>query len=649
VRQPHSLARLLSGITALLVILLVSVFAVFANAAYQHQRAAERVLAIVTAKRDLLNAQESIRLDGGVLDTALQDHVPANLDVMRRIVVSHQRVIGAFARLRQHEANEYTSGYPDILHKSDEYVALLPILIEAAKKPMALRPSDIIVYRLHFANRLLNTMVIKSTALSREIATTDVFTNEMVKIIDTIWRTRSDAGIDRHRLMSAILGNDSFTIKDRRRFAELKGHVEAYRTIIQDEVSLPFIPDALKAAIARAEKVYFTDFWKTRRQVIQELGDGKSVQMSGQQWITVSNVGLASLMDISYVALDLAEAHAQAQLTAARSYFYFAIALMLLSSAFACLAGLAVMRRVIRPLRSITRTMRRIADGDLDTDIPYGDRRDEIGQFAATLKMFCDGAAEKILLEKALMHNQLARETAETSNRIKSEFLANMSHELRTPLNAIIGFSDLMQHKIHGPLPERYEEYVTLINESGNHLLNLVSDILDLAKIEAGKFTMDFRTVDMRETVDYCLRLTRRRADETGVQLTCIMADDPILLTADARACKQILLNLLANAVKFARGGVVDVAVSQVGDRMRIVVHDDGIGIPPDVLARLGRAFEQASNNPMLAREGTGLGLALVTAMVAQHGGTMHIESRENIGTSVTVELPLSQKDRVAA
>jgi cell cycle sensor histidine kinase DivJ len=208
-----------------------------------------------------------------------------------------------------------------------------------------------------------------------------------------------------------------------------------------------------------------------------------------------------------------------------------------------------------------------------------------------------------------------------------------------------------MQHQIHGALPGRYVEYVTLVHEAGVHLLNLVSDILDLAKIEAGKFELDPRVMDLRETVDICLRLTQRRAEEKQIALIKTLPDGPLALTADTRACKQILLNLLSNAVKFTRaGGEVEVAVQQTtGGHMRLSVRDNGIGIPANVLSRIGSAFEQASNDPMLAREGTGLGLALVRALVQHHGGRLAIESTENSGTCVTVDLPLVQPDRAAA
>jgi len=253
-------------------------------------------------------------------------------------------------------------------------------------------------------------------------------------------------------------------------------------------------------------------------------------------------------------------------------------------------------------------------------------------------------------LEKALVDSRVAQETAETSSRVKSEFLANMSHELRTPLNAVIGFSDIMQHQLKGPLSPAYREYATLINESGSHLLNLVSDILDLAKIEAGKFSIDPHEMNLVETIDLCLRLTQRRAEEGDIKLVKTVPSDRVMFIADPRACKQILLNLLSNAVKFTRrSGTVEIIATAGRESVSLKVRDTGIGIPADLLPRLGNAFEQGSNDPMLAREGTGLGLALVKALVSQHGGSVSIESRENFGTTVSIELPRAQPDSAAA
>jgi signal transduction histidine kinase len=485
--------------------------------------------------------------------------------------------------------------------------------------------------------------------LSRVISPSNPVIGELLRVNDIAWRARADAGTDRHAIMSAMLLPQAPPVPTLLRFAQMKGRIADAWAFIEDDTRLASFPKPLKDAVARANWVYFTDFWNLRRKLIQDMEHGRLPSMSGQDWVRRSSAGVNSLMAVCATALDLTHDYAARQLDEAQRNFTIAIAVMLLSIALASFASFYVLWRVIRPLREIAGAMENIAAGRLKTPIPYGGRKDEIGQFAHALTGFRDSALEKRSLEQELMKNQVAREAAEAANRVKSEFLANMSHELRTPLNAIIGFSDIMQHKLHGPLPPRYEEYVGLIHESGNHLLNLVSDILDLAKIEAGKFSMDMREVDLAETLDYCLRLTRRRAEDGGLKLEKQL-EGPLLLTADARACKQIVLNLLSNAVKFTRkGGVVEVTAAAEGDRVRIAVRDSGIGIPAHVLSRLGNAFEQANNDPMLAREGTGLGLALVKSLVAQHGGTMRIESQENIGTTVTVILPRAQAAQAAA
>jgi signal transduction histidine kinase len=278
------------------------------------------------------------------------------------------------------------------------------------------------------------------------------------------------------------------------------------------------------------------------------------------------------------------------------------------------------------------------------------ERGDEFGQFARTISLFRDATLERQRLKSELLENLAAKEAAEAKSKVKSEFLANMSHELRTPLNAIIGFSDTMRSRLFGPMHARYEEYAGLIHDSGQHLLSLITDILDLSKIEAGKFILDPRPVDLGETVATCLEMTRLRAEETGIALTAHVPDDLPMLIADPRSVKQILLNLLSNAVKFTpKGGAVSLSARAREGRLLLAVRDTGIGIPGKTLARIGLAFEQADNDPMRAREGTGLGLALVKSLVEQHGGRVQIESREGFGTTVSVELPLVCGQRIAA
>jgi signal transduction histidine kinase len=646
----HSLSRLLTVITGLLVIVLVSVFAIFARAAFDRQQDARRILAVVTVKRDMLSSQQSLRVEGGTLDLAMEESMPASKAMLDEVAALHVRTQKSFAHLEQHASNHLTTGYTEILEQYATYDRMLPAILDAAARPMDQRRERVVADRQRIVAALLRDMTHKSSSLSRSLSSADPMIYELLRINDVSWQARSDAGNDRHTLMAAILEGGMPAQQTLAEVAEMKGRVATSWAIVADDARLPEFPPALKAVVARANWLYFTEFMAHRTQVIQALSSGQPAPVSAEEWVRLSNRGVSSLMAVASTALDLTERYAAQQAIIAQRNFYIAIGLMLASLALAGFAAIYVLWRVIRPLRAITGSMRAIAGGDLKSEIPFSERKDEIGHFAIALKMFRDTSEARIRLERALVESRVAQETAETSNRVKSEFLSNMSHELRTPLNAIIGFSDIMQHQIHGPLPPGYDEYASLIHESGNLLLNLVSDILDLAKIEAGKFSLDLRDVDLEETVDYCLRLSQRRANECNITLVKTMAEGPLMFTADPRACKQILLNLVSNAVKFTRkGGTVEVTAAAIGDHVRIAVRDTGIGIPAHILTRIGGAFEQASNDPMLAREGTGLGLALVTALVAQHGGDLRIESKENVGTTVTVELPRCQAARVAA
>lgn len=244
-----------------------------------------------------------------------------------------------------------------------------------------------------------------------------------------------------------------------------------------------------------------------------------------------------------------------------------------------------------------------------------------------------------------------ARERAESASKAKSRFLANMSHELRTPLNAVIGFTDMMRQRTFGPLGnEKYEEYATLIYDSGQLLLDLISDLLDMAKIEAGKLELNIETVDFNGTIEDSARLLRDRAEESGLELCIALPREPLFVSADKRAVKQIMLNLLSNAIKFTpAGGNIDVAVTVSDSFATILVADTGIGIAAADLERLGNPFEQVNGDPMLAKSGSGLGLALVRALTEKHGGTLRIDSEEGVGTQVRVSFPIDASRRAAA
>ena len=249
---------------------------------------------------------------------------------------------------------------------------------------------------------------------------------------------------------------------------------------------------------------------------------------------------------------------------------------------------------------------------------------------------------------------QLEKFRAESANSAKSEFLANMSHELRTPLNAINGFSEIMVGEMFGPLGDRrYKEYCADILASGQHLLALINDILDMSKIEAGKMMLHLETVDVAELAEEAVRLMRNRAETAGLMVSVSASPHLPMIEADQRGLKQILLNLLSNAIKFTPPGgrvIVRAAVVEgaAGPRVRLSVTDTGIGIAADDIGRLARPFEQIETQHSKTQQGTGLGLALTKALVELHDGTLAIQSEPGLGTTVSLTLPLRAPERSA-
>ena len=231
---------------------------------------------------------------------------------------------------------------------------------------------------------------------------------------------------------------------------------------------------------------------------------------------------------------------------------------------------------------------------------------------------------------------------AEEANQAKSKFLANMSHELRTPLNAIIGFSEIMESGMFGPLgADKYREYCSDILNSGQYLLDVINDILDMAKIEAGRIRLDIEELELDPLLAEAMRVVSARAQDKQLELVAKISPQ-LGLRADRRALKQIVLNLLSNAVKFTpAGGRVTVRGRAADDCIVLAIADTGIGIAKDALARLGRPFEQAESQLTKSHQGSGLGLAISKSLVELHGGSMRIRSTLGKGTLVVVRLPM--------
>lgn len=319
-------------------------------------------------------------------------------------------------------------------------------------------------------------------------------------------------------------------------------------------------------------------------------------------------------------------------------------------------AGYAVLRTtVFRRISGMSSALRQIAAGETSVEVP-GAGGDEIGRMSDDLRTMVNYVAQVVKLREELSRKNadliVAKERAELANRAKSEFLANMSHELRTPLNAIIGFSDMIRNETFGPVGDaKYLEYVKDIKGSGSHLLELINDILDLAKIDACKVDLHEEVFDVQEVLQSCFILVREHAQSRNVKFECTVAPELPALSADMRKLKQILLNLMSNGIKFTpAGGTVTVKARFDADEgYMFQVADTGIGIAREDIPKAMAPFSQIDSNINRKYEGTGLGLPLVKALTELHDGSLVLQSELGVGTTVTVRFPAERAVSMAA
>ena len=304
-------------------------------------------------------------------------------------------------------------------------------------------------------------------------------------------------------------------------------------------------------------------------------------------------------------------------------------------------------RQVVRRLAAVRDSMLALSRGELDHPLPKAGG-DEIGRMTYALTVFRDNA---VRLRQRTRELQIARDEAVKSSEAKTRFLANMSHELRTPLNAVIGFAEIIQNEAVGPIGQpRYREYARDIHDSATHLLDVINDILDVAKAEAGKLDLADETVEMDGFVAKTFRLLENRAEQHGIALSADLDPKAATLIADPRRLRQILLNLLSNAIKFTdAGGSVRVESALRDDGgLDIAVVDTGVGMTETEIETALAPFSQIDNSFSRHAEGTGLGLPLTKHLVELHGGTFALSSVKNAGTRITASFPAERVQAAA-
>ena len=298
----------------------------------------------------------------------------------------------------------------------------------------------------------------------------------------------------------------------------------------------------------------------------------------------------------------------------------------------ALLLGFMLSWSLIGPIQQIDARLAAIASGNFSEHVDITNR-DELGALAVNVNRMND--------ELRRVYKEL-----ETASEHKSEFLASMSHELRTPLNAIIGFSQVLRERISGDINAKQEEYLDDILSSANHLLALINDVLDLAKVEAGQVELHVAPFLLQDALERGISTVREQATSGGVQLTLHANGGPTVVTGDERRIRQVIFNLLSNAVKFTpSGGRIDVTATHADGEARISVADTGGGIAADDLERIFEEFQQTELGARL-HEGTGLGLALSKRFVEMHGGRIWCDSVVGTGSTFVFTLPLGEVDR---
>src|SRR5580704_5969206 len=537
-----SVRRTLEAITGTMALVLVVTSAISANDAYDEMRTAGRIVTASGIARDLFMSMQYRRFELGTVSTVLESpravdaETWTDIEQMRaRSTDTLNRALFGLAKSNMVSASERAA----IVKERTALDAEQPEIDAALHRP-ELRSAALIASWVPTDRNPFAVEDRVSAELTNEIDRSDAFIAEMMKIKQLAWAAREFAGNDRLLVGAGIASGKGYGNARLEVMTELTGRSDALWGVILEEASVGRVPPALHTAIASANALYFVRLRALRKSVIDSFASGKRPPISGHDWIGASSTAMKSLADVANTAVDLADDRAREELDAARRNLVVQLGIMLLSLGFGCFATFFISRRIARPMARITETMRLVADGDMACDVPFGDRADEIGELARALAVFRRNALEKSRVEDELVQSRIATQSAEAASRVKSEFLAHMSHELRTPLNAIIGFSEMMLQGIFGPLQNRYGEYVGLINKSGLHLLEVISDILDMSNVEAGKFALQMEDVDLAALVGDCKALMRHAFEERRISLSTELPAKVPSLTADRRALKKI-------------------------------------------------------------------------------------------------------------
>ena len=638
-----SISVIFQSITAVMAVILVAVCGLGAQAAFERRQTDERLLRIVDVSRDLFGAMQEIRLERGGLDGALASAVvypPQLTPAMAAARAQTNRSLDAvFAKLASDPSPETRSQLAQIRAQRAIYDALHAKTTAELRLPRDRRTPGLGQRWIAVDNAMVAATGGLAHRLAAEVSADDPIVSEMMKMKQLVWWSRDAAGANDALLSRALGVGGKLSAADEIALASQAGRSDEAWTVVRDEARMPTIPDSLKAAVARANKVYFTDFEAMRQVALDDLAAGRPVSIPHQVLAAGDQAGLASLMAVATTAFDLSQAHARLALAQADRDAGVAAALVGLAMLLGLSSLLYISRRIVHPIARITAAMGDVAGGDLDRDIPFQARGDEIGALARALGVFRRNALEKRRMEDELVKSRVATQAAEAASRLKSQFLANMSHEIRTPLNGVLGMVQVMEQERLEPLQA---ERLSTIRDSGRALLQILNDVLDLSKIEAGELELSRQEFDVVELVERTCAAFSGAAEAKGLTLTTALDNSAGgVWMGDAARLRQILSNLISNALKFTDAGSVTLAAACRDAGLSFEVRDSGIGISPEDLPRLFSKFSQVDDSNTRRFGGTGLGLAISRELAQMMGGDIEVESQAGVGSVFRVTVPL--------
>jgi signal transduction histidine kinase len=632
-----SISTLLQSAIYLMAGMITMTSAVVGMDALDSYREARRIPAIVDISNHLFAAVQNFRFERGAVTRALNFATSATeadtAEIAINRITADNALDTALAELAATGLRGYQPAIREIVQSRKLFTALRADTIYALRQ-RAQDSGKLTEKWIAANNRLLRAIDSLSDRLDKEFDEGDPVIAKIMELKRIAGLMRTETGNERLAIVQAMAAGQVLPESLREQLAMRRGQIDGTWGAVQNEAGhLPPIPK-LQAAIAAVDEHYFHDYRAVRDATVGQLAAGEPTSVNADQWRPLTEAAQLRVFDVPNVALNVAGDYAGMQAAAAKRQLYASGLILILFSGIGIIAGFFVIRAVVRPLAKISEAMNSVARGDLLQPIPFQYRKDEIGTLANALRIFRDHAIEE-------RHLRIAKEGAEAANRAKSAFLANMSHELRTPLNAIIGFSEIIKTGVFGAAGDRYREYAGHILSSGTHLLDLINDILDLSKLEAGQFELHEEHVDIAAAIAECLNLIEPHARRAKVRISTALEPGLPAIRGDERRIRQIVLNLLSNAVKFTpEGGGVQVSAFLKNDGLAIVVSDTGIGIAAADIPTALRSFGQVDSKISRKHNGTGLGLPLAKHFTELHGGTLSLESEVNRGTTITVTFP---------